>query len=327
VLGLLGEVLRNPTFPESELGILKRSTRQGMEEALTDPSSLSRNALSRHLNPYPKESLFYVPTFQESIQRLDAVTRDQVAKIYQEQVGGQAGELVIVGDFDPDAAVKQVQGFVEPWQAQVPYQRVAKKADTKTPGGHLEILTPEKESAFIRGGYLFPMSDTAPDYPALVIGNYIMGASGLNSRIFNTLRNVEGLSYGAGSSVVVDSRDHYAAFTLSAEVNPAGTKKADKVIRDVLAGLLKDGVTEGEVTEAIKGLLLDRKVGRSSDSGLAGQLRAGLELGRTMAFAADQEKRIAAVTVADVNRALRAYVIPSRLFVVHAGDFQKGAKK
>jgi zinc protease len=326
LLDLLGEILRNPTFPENELGILKRSVRQGLQEALTEPDSLSSNALNRHLNPYPKDSLFYVPTIQESIERLDVVTRDQVARMYSEQLGAQAGELVIIGDFDADAAVKQMSGFLDDWKAQVPYRRVAKKADTKTPGGHLEILTPEKESAVIRGGYLFPMKDTAPDYPALQIGNYIMGNSGLNSRIFGTLRNVEGLSYGAGSSVAVDPRDQYAALTLVAEVNPTGIKKADKVIRDVLAKLLKEGVTEAEVTEAIKGLLGDRKVGRSSDSGLAGQMRSGLELGRTMAFAADLEKRIAAVTVADVNQALRAYVTPSRLFIVHAGDFNKKGK-
>jgi zinc protease len=325
LLDLLGEILRHPTFPESELGILRRGVRQGLVEAQSDPDSLSSNALSRHLNPYPKDSLFYVPTFPEAVQRVDAVTRDQVAKLYREQIGAQAGELVIVGDFDADAALKQVQGFLEGFKTQIPYRRVAKKADTKTPGGDLAIPTPEKESAIIRGGYLFPMKDTAPDYPALLIGNYVLGSSGLNSRIFGTLRNVEGLSYGAGSSVSVDPRDHYAAFTISAEVNPAGIKKADKVIRDVLAKVLKDGVTEEEVSEAIKGLLQDRKVGRSSDAGLAGQLRAGLELGRTMAFSADLEKRIAALTVADVNRALRAYVTPNRLFIVHAGDFTKKA--
>src|SRR5262249_32354461 len=180
---------------------------------------------------------------QESLERLEKVTRDQVAKIYADQIGAQAGELVLVGDFDPEA-VKQVSGFLEGWKAQVPYQRVAKEANTKTPGGHLEILTPEKENAVFLGGYLFPMKDTAPDYPALQIGNYIMGASGLNSRIFGTLRNTEGLSYGAGSQVGVDPRDHYGALTVFAIVNPQGMKKADKVVRDVLDKLLKDGVTE-----------------------------------------------------------------------------------
>jgi zinc protease len=323
LLDLLGEVLRNPTFPESELGILKRAERQGLEEAQTDPQALASNALRRHLNPYPKDSLFYVPTVAESIQRLDAVTRDQVERLYRDQLGAQAGELVIVGDFDADAAVKQISGFLDGWKAQVPYRRVAKKADTKTPGGHKEILTPDKENAVYVGGYLFPMKDTAPDYPALVIGNYIMGASGLNSRIFGTLRNEKGLSYTAGSSVSVDPRDHYASLVVYAIVNPLSIKTADKLVQGVLAKLLKEGVTAEEVTEAIKGYLQDRKVGRSSDSGLAGQLRSGLELGRTMTFAAEQEKRAAAVTVADVNRALRAYVTPNRLFIVHAGDFNK----
>jgi zinc protease len=325
LLDLLGEVLRNPTFPESELGILKRSNRQGLEQALHDPDTLARNALSRHLNPYPPDSLFYVPTIAESIKRLDTVTRDQVEKLYREQIGGQTGELVIIGDFDTDAAVKQMQGFLDGWKTQTAYKRVAKKADTKTPGGFLSILTPEKESAYIRGGYLFPMTDTSPDYPPLLIGNYIMGASGLNSRIFGTLRNQEGLSYGAGSTISVSTRDRYASFVIRAEVNPLAIKQADKVIREVLAKVLKDGVTDSEVREAIKGLLQDYQVGRGSDDNLLGQLRYGLELGRTMKFTAELEKRIAGVTLGEVNRVLHAYVTPERLYIIHAGDFNKKA--
>jgi zinc protease len=325
LLDLLGEILRHPTFPESELGILKRQVRQGLLQSMAEPGPLAANALSRHLNPYPKDSIHYVPTLKESIERLDKVTRDQVAKIYFDQVGAQAGELVLVGDFDPEAALKQLNGFFDGWKSKVPYERIVKKADTKTPGGKLTILTPDKENAIYRAGYLFPMKDTAPDYPALIISNYIMGQSGLNSRIFGTLRNVEGLVYGAGSSVSVNPLDHYAALAIRANVNPLNMKKADQIISEVLAKLLKDGVTEEEVAAAKKGLLLERKVDRSTDSGLAGQLQWGLYLGRTMKFQQEREDRIAEVTVADVNRALRAYVTPDRLFIVHAGDFNKKA--
>jgi zinc protease len=324
LLDLLGEVLRNPTFPESELGILKRARRQGLVQSQAEPQPLAGNALGRHLNPYPKDSIHYAPTLQESIERLDKVTRDQVAKLYYDQIGAQKGELVLVGDFDAEAALKQFKGFLDDWKAKAPYKRIGKKAHTDTPGGKLEINTPDKENAVLVGGYLFSLTDTSPDYPAMVVGNYILGASGLNSRIFGALRTTEGLSYGAGSQFgTADPRDGYASMMVFAIVNPKGIKKADKVMREVLAKVLKEGVTEKEVAEAKKGLLQDLKVGRANDGGLAGTLRAGLELGRTMKFQQEREDRIAKLTVEDVNRALRAYLTPGRLYIIHAGDLKK----
>jgi zinc protease len=327
LLALLHEVARHPTFPADEFGILKRASLQELQKALSEPQPLAGNALRRHLNPYPKDSLHYVPTIPESILRVEAVTRDQVERLYREQVSGQAGEFVLVGDFDADAVLKQMKDLVAGWTTQVPYKRVAKQAQFKAPAGRHDINTPEKENAIYLSGYLFPMSQKAPDYPGLLLGNYVMGASGFNSRIFGTLREEKGLSYGAGSSLSVDPRDDYGQLTVYAIANPDNLKKADVLISEVIAKLLKEGITEAELATAKTGYLQDLKVARASDGSLSNLLRSGLELGRTMKYYEDLERRIAKLTVEDVNRALRAHIDPKRLYIVRAGDFEKGGKQ
>src|SRR5262249_40587527 len=148
VLSLLGEVLREPTFPAEEFEILKRETHDELVKSLTEPSALASRALRRKLNPYPKEDIRYTPTIEDSLARLEKATRDQVAKIYAEQVGAQAGELVIVGDFDPDATAKQIQEMLGGWKAAVAYERIARPARTDVAGAREEILTPDKANAF-----------------------------------------------------------------------------------------------------------------------------------------------------------------------------------
>ena len=71
---------------------------------------------------------------EESIARLEAVTLEQVRKLYAEQLGGQAGELVVVGDFDPAPATKQVDDMLKDWKATTPYQRIARPAKTDVKG-------------------------------------------------------------------------------------------------------------------------------------------------------------------------------------------------
>src|SRR5262249_37167802 len=103
LLELIREILREPSFPEKELAILKAQMLQNLAESATEPDSLADRALMRKLHPHPKDNIRYRPTFEEAMKRVQETTRDQIAKLYAEQVGGGHGELAIVGDFDDDA--------------------------------------------------------------------------------------------------------------------------------------------------------------------------------------------------------------------------------
>src|SRR5205085_1721638 len=65
VLDLMREVLREPTFPDKEFGVLKDNAKQGLLEAMVDPQQLASQSIRRQLSPYPKRHILYVPTIQE----------------------------------------------------------------------------------------------------------------------------------------------------------------------------------------------------------------------------------------------------------------------
>ena len=75
----------------------------------------------------------------------------------------------------------------------------------------------------------------------------------------------------------------------------------------------------------IKGYLEELKVSRAEDGNLATMLGGALHLGRTEVYYAEQERRIAKLTVEQVNAALRAHLAPNRLVIIRAGDFKKKA--
>src|SRR5262249_8943210 len=130
VLKLLGEMLREPTFPEDEFSVAKRGRQAIQERGKTDPGALGGRALQRTLSPYDKDDVRYIPTTEESIERLQAVTLDQVKKLYTDQLGGEHGELVIVGDFDPEPTVKAYEEMLKGWKAKTPYSRIERPAIT-----------------------------------------------------------------------------------------------------------------------------------------------------------------------------------------------------
>jgi zinc protease len=324
LLKLLHEVLRTPTFPADEFEIMKQNTKQDLEETMVDPQALAFRQLTRTLNPHPKDSIHYTPTFEEALARLAKLQRDDVVKIYNEQIGAAHGELAIVGDFDPVAAKKQLEATFGAWKSDVPYKRIPSVLVAGVKGSTHSINTPDKENAVYGAAVKFAMLDTDPDYPALEMGNYILGV-GFTSRLMDRLRQKEGWSYGCGSQLSVGSQDNVAQFLMYAFCNPDVIDKLDKGAVAELNKAIKTGVTEAELKLAIKSYLDELKVERGKDDSLAEGLRSGLQLGRTFEFAAKMEEKFAAVTVKDVNRALAAHLSSDRLVIVRAGDFSKKA--
>jgi zinc protease len=323
VLDILQDVLREPTFPQKEFDVLKDNQKQAMLTAMVDPQALAVRSLQRQVSPHAKTDIRYLPTYPEALERLEKVTRDDVAKLYKEQVGGQVGEIVLIGDFDEAAVTKQLEKIFDGWKTSVPYERIAKKVIPGVKGNRETINTPDKENAVYVAGLMFEMRDTDPDYPALSLGNYVLGGSGFTSRLMDRLRQKEGWSYGAGSQLNVGSEDKVAMFLAFAICNPKVIGDVDKGAAEEMQRALKEGITDDELKAAQKGYLEELKVERGSDGTLAGMLQRTLYLGRTFQYYADLEKKIAALTTKDVNQALGSHLDLGRLIIVRAGDFKK----
>jgi len=322
VLKLLQQVLREPALPADEFEVMKRERLAGLEQMKTEPAMLAPRLLQRQLSPYPKEDIRYTPTIEESIERLKAATYEQVAQLYRDYVGSQAGELSIVGDFDPDACLPILKDTLAGWKAAKPYTRIASPLTAEVAGSEHKINTPDKANATFTTGLLFPMRDDDPDYPALLMGNYMFGGGTLSSRLGNRIRQKEGLSYGVTSGLSVSSLDQRSGFTITAIVNPKNLSRLQQCALEELDRLLRDGVTAEELDQAREGYLQTLKLGRSSDPGLAGTLGSLRHLDRTMAWESDLEKKIAALTPEQVKSALNRHIDPKKLVVVAAGDFE-----
>lgn len=326
VLELVREILREPTFPEKEFVILKNNRKQGIEKMMVDPQGIAFNTFSRALQPYPKDDIRYHPTFEESLARLAKVTRDDVVKLYQGQVGVQVGEVVLVGDFDEKAVVTQLEKLFAGWKTDTKYQRIESTAFTKVKGMRESILTPDKEGATYVAGEMLAMSDEDPDYIPLTMGNYMLGGN-FSSRLVDKLRQKEGLCYGAGSNFNADAQDKSATFLMYGICNPENIEKVDSGALGELKKIVKDGVSGEELAEFQKYYLEESKTERGNDSNVAGTLRSLLHLGRTYAYIAEQEARIGKLQPEDVNRVVSRYLNPDRLVIIRAGDFKKSSDK
>jgi zinc protease len=320
-LGLLQQVLREPALPEKEFDIMKRERLAALEQMKTEPAMLAPRALQRELEPYPKSDIRYVPTIEESIERLNSITHAQVVRLYREFLGAQAGELTVVGDFDEKSCLPILKETFSGWKAATAYERIATPEPRPPRSLQQTLRTPDKANATFTAGLLFPMRDDEPDYPALVLANYILGSGTLSSRLGTRVRQKEGLSYGITSSLTASSKDRRASFTISAIVAPQNLPRLQECALEEVNRLWREGVTQAELDQARAGFLQARKVSLSSDAALAGMLNEFRHLDRTMLWEAEMLKKLQSVTPEQVASALNRHIDPKKLVLVSAGDF------
>jgi zinc protease len=258
----------------------------------------------------------------EQVERLRAVTVEEVREIHQQLLSAAVGELTVLGDFDPDAALKAIEKLTADWKSDVSFTRIPRVHVNNVKGSTEKITTPDKANAAFIAMMTLPLRDDHPDYAGLAIGNFILGSGGLNSRLGDRVRQKDGLSYTIQSGLQPSAVDERTAFFIFAISNPENADKVNTAIQEELQRLLVDGITREELEAAKTGYLQEQQVSRSNDAALAPMLEAYAFIGRDMKHVAQFEEQIRALTVDQVNEALRRHLKPERLFVIMAGDFK-----
>ena len=325
VLGILEEVLRKPSFPAEELEFIREEQIAAAGQQMTEPTAIASRIVQRKISRYAPEDPRYVPTMEEDLQRTREVTIDQIKSLYKELIGAGVGELTIIGDFDPQQVQPVVDRITAGWKSEVPFERLVRESVENETGDFEQVNTPDKANAAYFAGMTLAMRDDDADYPALAIGNFILGGGGLSSRLADRVRQKEGLSYTVQSSLQTSAVDQRSVFYIFAISNPENANKVHVAVQDELSKLITNGITEKELEDAKKGFLQQQEVRRTSDRGLASLLESYAFIGRDMKFMSDFEEKVKSLTVDQVNAALKKHIKPERLYIVSAGDFAKAA--
>jgi zinc protease len=320
-LDLVAEVVRQPSFPEKELETLKREQVAALEEERTEPRSIAVRALQRYDNPYPRGDERYEPTLDEEIADLTAPSAAALKAFHQQFYGGASAEIAVVGDFDPAETKAQLEKLFGDWKASKPFARVPEPLVAKKPTG-ISLETPDKANAYIRGGVSFALSDKDADYPALLLANYIIGGS-TDSRLWNRIRQKEGLSYGVASWLATSSFEPNTTFYVSATFAPDVLARLRAGLLDELKRAAAEGFTAQEIADGKRALLQERRLERTRDVSLARALVEQEYIGRTFAFSGNIDQAIEAFTSEQLTAVLRKYVNPDGFAYAFAGDFAK----
>lgn len=319
MLALLAEVLRTPVFPADEFEQARRSAIAQVLAAQNDPASHAASALARHTVRHEKDDPRSAWTPEETQQAAREATVERMHAFYREFAGATHAELAMVGPVDPVIAAEQLRTLFDDWRNPQSYARVERPYQ-EVPAVRIILDMPGKTNAAYAAVLPIELEETDTDTPALFTAVQLLGGRA-GTRLWNRLREKEGLSYGVNASLGVGTRDRHGRISITGTFAPQNRERFEVALRDELEKVLADGFSALEVDFAKSAILRIRRQAITEERTVAAMLADNLFWGRTMAWREQRDNDYAALTPEQVNAALKKYLDPAKMSAAVAGDF------
>jgi zinc protease len=307
---LLGDIIRNSTFPEAEVDLARTRYVSQYQLALSQAEAVAGWFYAAELygaHPYGRHAT--AATYR-------AITRDDVVGFAAQRLRPTGALLVVAGDIDL-ARVRDMAGrHFAGWRGTPPAAPVLPTPTAKSATDILLVHRPGSVQAnIILGNTTMMPGDT--NYYAARLATQVLGG-GADARLFLILREQKSWTYGA-----------YAAFLRSrglgrwqatAEVR---TEVTDSALREMLAQVDRirtELVPDSELVN-VKGYLVGAfPLTIETPSQVASQVAMVRRLGLPRDYIQTYRDRLSAVTAARTRAAAARYYRRDQLTIVVVGD-------
>jgi len=324
-LEIMTDMLKNPKFEISELDKIKTQRLAGLESSASDPQFVAVQRMRQINQFYPKGHPNYVPNIDEQIAMIKEVSIESVQSFYDDFYGvSNKASLVAIGSMDVNMVKNYFEDNFSDFKSDKPFLEI-ENPFKKNVAANENIITPDKKNAFTVGMLSAKITETDNDNAALQVAGTIFGGGFLNSRVATRLRQQDGVSYGAGAQVSIDSDpdDKNSALIIYAIYAPMNAEKVQIGFKEEIERFIADGITQEELDSAINGWVQGQTVSRAKDNELSSLINNNLYFERDMAFYAALESQVSSLTVEKVNAVIKKYFKSlDQWTVVNGGDFK-----
>lgn len=260
MLRLLGEIMRSPTFPESEVELERKLTIQGIRSQQEQPFNVGFNQLREQIygrHPYGVSVLGTEASVAE-------LTRRDLQQYRQTYFRPDNLVISLAGRITQSQAVKLISEVFGDWKAPEIALPQTKLELLKVNPTTAEIIQ-ETQQSIVMLGYLGTTVKNA-DYATLKLISTYLG-NGLSSRLFVELREKRGLAYDV--SAFYPTRIEPAPFITYMGTAPTNTEIAIEGLSTEVSRLSEVMLDENELQGAKNKLLGQYALGKQTNGEIA----------------------------------------------------------
>jgi zinc protease len=314
VIRLIADQLRNPAFASAEFAKAQQAAVGSLQHALESTNNRASEAFDRTI--FPKGHPNRPASTQEMIAAVQSAKIEDLQRFHQQHYGPAHLTLIAVGDLDVHALQADVAKAFGGWTGGSDFLRAAAAAVARAAPDEL-VPVPGKASVSLVLGEATGLRYRDPDALALRVGTAIFG-SGFTSRLMGSVRDKEGLTYDIGAGMGQDALTD-GFWRINATFAPSLLEKGIASTRRELLRWSSEGVTAEELAARKTDLVGSYQVGLATTSGLAAALQQAILRGYPVSWLDEYPHAIDALTLEEVNRAIKKHIDPAKMVLVKAG--------
>lgn len=320
-IALLGDCVRNPLFPESELEQVKALLGSNLSQSLSDTGSLASGELSRRI--YAAGTPYHQLKVEDLLANLDGTTVEDLKQFHASHYTPKSVLITIAGNIAPEAAFHAVELALGSWQGgEAPAMTVPPQSEetVKSAGGKHVVFVPEMTSCDIRIGRYAPVRMGTPEFFVAKLANDALGENTLSARLGLSIRVKHGLTYGI-SSHFEGALLGNGGWMVELTVHPDNVNRAIELVNAEIERYLAEGVSQEELDRWVENVVGGFQVSLDNPLAVASTLnRYTFYLGDGGARYMDElPAGYRKVTVEAVNDYARRMFKPEALTTVVAG--------
>jgi zinc protease len=311
-LAVIADILRNATFPDSEVDLAKRNAAENLRGEEADPGFLAARLLAKEV--YGSHPYSVIRPTQQSIQ---STQPGELRNTFAQRFRPDQMLLVAVGDFQAATFSATVEKFLGTWLAPAspPVSPVAKPSEQNP---HEVFMVPRPNSVqttFALASFGPVQSD--PDFAATQVANAIYGGM-FGSRLIRNIREDKGYTYSPQTFIAM--RGRAGDLETHADVRNAVTGATLNEIDYELNRMATTAPTDEEVESARRFLVGLNAIRLQSQGSVARRLATLWSYGLPPEELGLESERIQKVTAQDVEKAGAKYFPAARDTIVAVGE-------
>jgi len=260
MLKLLSEIMRSPTFPESEVVLERKLTLQGIRSQKEQPFNVAFNQLRQQMYPNHPYGMSILGT-ETSVNNIN---REDLQHYHQTHFRPDNLVISLSGRITKELGIDLISAAFDDWQnPKHPCPQVSLTSPLVNPS-QAEIIQDTQQS-IVMLGYLGTKVNLS-DYPVLKLISTYLG-NGLSSRLFVELREKRGLAYDV--SAFFPTRLDTAPFITYMGTAPTNTEIAIESLSTEVERLTKETLAEEELQGAKNKLLGQYALGKQTNGEIA----------------------------------------------------------
>jgi zinc protease len=312
VLGIFKSVMTDPEFRQDKIDLTISQSHSGIDRRNDDAQGIAEREIASIL--YGRDN-----SYGWNIEHADLahIHREDLQEFYHRYYFPTNIMLAVYGDFSTPDMKEQLEKLFADWSPDQPpvppFPPVTAKA---APGVFLAEKSDVTQTFFSLGLLGGTLRD--PDYPALEVAVNILG-SGFTSRLMSQIRTKMGLAYSIGAGWGA-GYDHPGTFRIVGSTKSASTAAAILAARAELEKMRTAEVSEQELKTAKDAVLNSFVFFFDSPAKTLSRVLTYQYFGYPNNFLFEYQKKVAAVTRADVLRVMQQHIDPANLSIVAVGN-------